>query len=348
MTRTRTSLLALALGLSLLLGGQASGATTPPNVGECAAGLGIALLEVPKASLKDPRARNYVVDSVKPGTSFTRKFQVCNGTRSAAQVALYPDAATIANGVFTLAPDRGRNELTSWISISPSSLTVPSGKAAVATMSFAVPIDATAGERYAGIVADAPTDNGNGVAVRGRVGIRVYLDVAKGGAPKSDFTVDSLQAIRGKDGQPGVLAQVHNTGARALDMRGKLMLSDGPGGLSAGPFDARLGTTLKPGDTAPVLVPLDRAIQGGPWHAVIDMKSGVLERKAEAQLTFPSTPATSAAPVKAKPLPLYKDKGILVPVAVSFIGLLFLILIVLALREYLRRQRRKGPHVNAG
>jgi hypothetical protein len=209
-------------------------------------------------------------------------------------------------------------------------------------MRFDVPIDATAGERYGGIVADAPAI-GDGVAVRGRVAIRVYLDVAKGGAPKSDFTIDSLQAVRGADGTPGVLAKVHNTGARALDMRGSLQLSNGPGGLSAGPFDARLGTTLKPGDTAPVVVPLSKAIRGGPWHAVIDMKSGVLERKAEGDITFPDKASTGSAPVPAKPVPLpaYKDKGILVPVAIGFIGLLSLILLLLALKEYLRRQRAK-------
>lgn len=340
MTRTRFAVALVALLLPLLSGGAARAASAPPNVGQCAAGLGIALLQVPKASLKDPRARNYVIDSVKPGTTFSRTFQVCNGTHHALRVSLYPDAATIAKGVFSLAPEHGQNELTHWITVSPGSLRIESGTAAVATMAFHVPIDATKGERYAGVLADAPAVSDNGVAVRGRVGIRVYLDVRAGGAPKSDFTVDSLQAVRGADGTPGVLAQVHNTGARALDMRGTLSLSDGPGGLSAGPFDARLGTTLKPGDTAPVLVPLNKAIRGGPWHAVIDMKSGVLERKAQGQVTFPDAPSSSEPPVKATPLPLYKDKSIVVPVAASFIGLLFLILITLAVREYLRRQRR--------
>ena len=324
------------------LGGPArAGSTPPPNVGQCAAGLGIALLQVPRASLKDPRARNYVVDSVKPGAGFSRRFEVCNGTHHPLRISLYPDSATISGGTFALAPDRGRNELTSWMSVTPTELTVPSGRAAEATVRFAVPVDATAGERYGGIVADAPAIGNGSVAVRGRVGIRVYLDVARGGAPKSDFTIDSLQAVRGHDGRPGVLAKVHNTGARALDMRGSLRLSDGPGGLSAGPFDAVLGTTLKPGDTADVVVPLDKAIRGGPWHAVIDMLSGVLERKAEGDVTFPDKPSSGGVPVPAKavPLPVYKDKGILIPIAVTFIGLLSLILLLLALKEYLRRQR---------
>jgi hypothetical protein len=330
-------LAALIAGL-LLAPAPALAATTPPNVGQCAPGLGIGLLEVPKATLKDPRARNYVIDSVKPGATFSRKLQVCNGTTKPLPVSLYPDAATITKGTFVLAPGRGTNELTSWMSVTPPTLTVPSGKAVVATMHFRVPEDATAGERYGALVADSPAV-GTGVAVRGRVGIRVYLNVGPGGAPKSDFRIDSLQAVRDAKGVPAVLAQVHNTGARALDMSGELRLSDGPGGLSAGPFDAKLGTTLKPGDTAPVLVPLDKAIRGGPWRAVIEMQSGVLKRKAEGTVSFPDKPSSAEQPVAAKDLPLHKDKGIVIPVAVAFISLLLLILLVLALKEYLRRQR---------
>jgi hypothetical protein len=214
------------------------------------------------------------------------------------------------------------------MTVTPSTLTVPSGKAITALVKFQVPIDATAGERYGGMVADAPPQANGGVAIGGRVGIRVYLDVATGGAPKSDFTVDSLQAVREADGTPAVLAKVHNTGARALDMRGSLQLTHGPGGLSAGPFAAQLGTTLAPGDTAPVVVPLDKAIRGGPWHAVVDMTSGLLERKASGDITFPDKASSVSPPVKAKALPLYKDKGVLVPVALGLIGLLLLILLL--------------------
>ena len=92
-----------------------------------------------------------------------------------------------------------------------------------------------------------------------RVGIRLYLSVGPGGSPAADFTIDSLTAVRSPDGQPMVLATVHNTGGRALDMSGTLELSDGPGGLSAGPFPATLGTTLGIGDTEPVTIALDEA-----------------------------------------------------------------------------------------
>jgi hypothetical protein len=329
------------VALSLPLTPAAAAPSPPAGVGQCAPGLGIGLLEVPRATLKDPRARSYVIDSVKPGATFTRTFQVCNGTKDPLPVQLYPDAAIIQAGAFDLHEGHGTSELTSWMSIEPPSLIVPPGKAVVAVVRFAVPDDASAGEQYGGIVAESPAV-GSGIAVGGRVGIRVYLDVATGGAPKSDFSIDSLQAVRAKDGTPAVLAKVHNTGARALDMRGSLQLSDGPAGLSAGPFEAKLGTTLGPGDTAQVVVPLAKAIQGGPWKAVISMKSGLLERRAQGSVTFPDELGTAAPEVPAKQLPLYKDKAVVFPLAIAVVGGV-LLLVGGALVRQLRLKRRRVP-----
>ena len=227
------------------------------------------------------------------------------------------------------------------MSITPASLIVPSGKAVKATAHFQIPADAAAGETYGGILADAPPQSNGSVAVGGRVGIRVYLFVTAGGAPKSDFTIDSLQAVRTADGTPEVFAVVHNTGARALDMRGSLELSNGPGGLSAGPFPAHLGTTLAPGQSAQVRVPLDKAIRGGPWRAVIDMTSGLLARRAEGSITFPEASSTVSPVVKAKALPLYQDRGVLIPVAGALIGLLLLILLALATRQWVKKRRSR-------
>lgn len=334
------ALIALLLAALALPVHPAHAAPSPPSgVGQCAPGLGIGLLEVPKATLKDPRARNYVIDAVKPGATFTRKFQVCNGTHDPLPVMLYPDAATISDGSFVLAQGHGASDLTSWMSIDPPTLTVPSGKAVIATVRFAVPVDATAGERYGGMVAESPAIGGGGISVGGRVAIRVYLSIAPGGAPQSDFTIDSLQAVRAKDGTPAVLAKVHNTGARALDMRGSLKLTEGPAGLSAGPFDAQLGTTLAPGDTAPVVVPLDKAIRGGPWTAVITMTSGLLERRAEGAVTFPDEAGTASPAVTAKALPLYKDTSVVFPVAIAVFSVVLLVLLGFVLWRFLTTRR---------
>jgi hypothetical protein len=124
-----------------------------------------------------------------------------------------------------------------------------------------------------------------------RVGIRLYLSIGPGGPPAADFTIDSLTAIRSPEGVPMVLASVHNTGGRALDMSGTLELTAGPGGLSAGPFPADLGITLGVGDTEPVTIPLDKQLPAGPWDARITLRSGLLERRAEATITFPDAGA---------------------------------------------------------
>jgi hypothetical protein len=97
---------------------------------------------------------------------------------------------------------------------------------------------------------------------------------------------------RSPDGQPEVVASVHNTGGRALDMSGTLQLSDGPGGLSAGPFSANLGTTLAIGATEPITIMLDKQIPDGPWHALVTLRSGLLKRSARATINFPATEAS--------------------------------------------------------
>ena len=319
----------------LVLGTVTSAAAAAPVA--CAQGLGIGLLQVPKATLSDPRARNYIIDAVRPGADFTRSFEVCNGTSASLPVALYPDSAAITGGAFALAPGHGVNELTSWITVTPSALTLQPGQAITATVHVTVPIDATAGERYAGVIADTPARATGGIGVGGRVGIRIYLDVASGGAPKNDFTIDTLQAVRRADGTPAVIAQVHNTGARALDMRGDLRLTSGPGGLTGGPFAAVLGTTLAPGDTEPVTVPLPEAIRGGPWTATLALTSGVLQRRARAVITFPDTRGQTAVPVKA--LALYKDKKVVVPVAVVLLCVLALLLLAVGIISSRRRAR---------
>jgi hypothetical protein len=120
-----------------------------------------------------------------------------------------------------------------------------------------------------------------------RVGIRIYLSVGPGGAPVSDCDITSLIATRNADGVPVVQAQVANTGKRALDLTASLRLSDGPGGLSAGPFTTDTGATLGIGQTTPVSVVLDRRLPDGPWHARVAVTSGLERRNAEATLRFP-------------------------------------------------------------
>lgn len=324
--------LALLAGLPGVVGPGAAFASAAAPPAPCPQGLGVGLADIPSQT-GDPRAQDYIVDHVAPGATFTRRFQVCNGTAAAVPVQLYAAAAVIAHGGFSVPEGRASNELSQWIAISPSQATIAPGERLIATATFTVPRGAVAGERYAALLAELPATAGpTGVRLLQREGVRVYLDAGPGGDPVSDFAVDSLQAQRRADGTTAVLAVVHNTGHRAVDLHGSLQLSGGPGGLSAGPFAAQLGTTLKPGDSAPVTFVLDKAITGGPWHAVVDLVSGQLDRKATAALSFPLLAGAASVPVPAQALLPYQDRKVLVPIAAGLVVLLVVLLVLLASR----------------
>jgi hypothetical protein len=304
-------------------------------------GLGIRLLEAPENRRDDPRALLYVVDRVAPGATFTRKLEVTNGDPTAMDVLLYAAPATIAGGNFTAGPRGEPGLIPQWVSVTPASVHLEPGSRATLVATFRVPAGAPAGEVYGAIMAERPAQPSRGVSVALRAGVRVYLSVGPGGEPASDFTVDTLTAERDAGGRPRVVAQVHNTGGRALDMSGTLKLSQGPGGLSAGPFPASLGTTLGIGQTEPVTVLLDRALPDGPWLATLDLRSGLLRRRVQGTILFPSHASASTPPVHPRELPLYEKKTVVVPVAATLIGLVSLALLVLALLAWRRRREEE-------
>ena len=273
-----------------------SAAITTPSAATPAGGIGLRLVDEPVTARDDPRARVYIVDHLALGTVIHRRIEVSNTTASTVHTVLYPAAASIAHGSFLGAAGHAANDLSTWTSVSPGTSDIPAGGHATATVTIAVPHDAAAGEEYGVVWAEArsPATAAVGVTQVSRVGIRIYLSVGPGGPPAANFTIDSLTANRSADGQPVVLATVHNTGGRALDMSGTLQLSGGPGGLSAGPFPATLGITLAIGDTEPVTIALDKQIPGGPWDARITLHSGLLERSARATIRFPATGTSPA------------------------------------------------------
>ena len=323
------------VALGLLLGTAGALAESPPPPG-----LGVRLLDAPSNRADDPRARVYVVDQVKPGAVFTRHVEVSNGDPTPMDVVVYPAAASISGGGFDIAAHGAPGEVPRWTTVEPTRLHLAPGQRTPVTVTFRVPSDAPQGEVYGAVVAERPAQRTDkGVAVALRAAIRVYLSVGPGGEPRSDFSVDTLTAARDEAGRPVVLAQVHNTGGRALDMSGTLRLSKGPGGLSAGPFPATLGTTLGIGQSGPVAVPLDKALPDGPWLATLDLRSGLLERKVEGTLTFPDKPATEGPPVTPRELPLYEKRSVVVPVAATLIGVVGLALLVLGWGAFARRRR---------
>jgi hypothetical protein len=318
-----------AIALTVAVAAPAGAATATPRPAS-AGGIGLRLLEAPADAGNDPRARLYLVDHLAPGAVIHRRIEVSNTTASTAHISLYPAAASIQEGSFLGAAGHTPNDVSSWTSVDPETSDLPAGGLATATVTILVPSDAAPGERYGVVWAEVRSAPGGGVIQVSRVGIRIYLSVGPGGAPAADFTIDSLIAERAPSGEPTVLATVHNTGGRALDMNGTLKLLSGPGGLSAGPFEANLGTTLAIGDTGSVTITLDEEIPAGPWDARITLRSGLLERTAAAIITFPvagAAPSVRTSPVR---------PGWLTLIAA---GLLFLFLTGIAALLLLRMRR---------
>jgi hypothetical protein len=301
--------IALELGVVVLVvcllgfnsGGDSSGsiAAALPSVVDRPS-IGIRLADVAARNANDPRARLYITDHVNPGTVLHRRIEVSD-RGAAARIAVYADAAAITRGSFVGAAGHAVNDLTTWTSVTPRSVDLPANRTAEVLVSIAVPRDASAGEHYGVIWAEtrstavAPTRGT--VTQVSRVGVRIYLSVGPGGSPAPGFAIESLTAQRLPNGVPVVVAAVHNTGGRALDIVGTVSLSRGPAGLSAGPFPATLGTTLAIGDSEPVRTRLDRRLLSGPWSVHITLHSGLVQRHADATITFPAFGVAPAVPV---------------------------------------------------
>lgn len=317
---------------------RAGAATDAPRHG-AGGTIGIRLLEAPVNRRDDPRALMYIVDYLSPGAVISRKLEVVNTSRQQQHVELYAAAASITRDQFVVAADRTANELSSWVTLSSPSRDIPAGGHTDVDTTITVPAGAPSGERYAVVWAQVSSPSGAPGTVRvvNRVGVRLYLDVGVGGEPASDFTILSLTAARTSDGTPEVLAQVRNTGARALDLTGSLALVDGPGSMSAGPFRTDLGVTLGIGDFGQVGVLLDKRLPDGPWTSRLTLASGRAEHTVEDRLTFPHNPGFSA-PIA--PQVITSDRY-LVPLLIlgSLVGAL-LLLIAGALAWWLWRRRR--------
>jgi LPXTG-motif cell wall-anchored protein len=302
-------------------------------------GLGIRLVEVPTASRNDPRANQYIVDGVEPGTVVKRRFEVSNGTQQPLTPRMYVGAATIKDGAFVPSED-AKADLPTWSTVDPGSTSLAPGATATATVTITVPADAAAGERYGAIWAELPAvATGGGVSEVNRVGIRIYLDVRQGSEPPTSFRLDTFTPSLSEDGRPGVDIATCNTGARAIDLAGELDLDDGPGGINAGPFASEgPAVTLSPDQCGTVPIRLDPAIPKGPWKATVTLRSGKVTASASATITFPSTPGSEAAPVKAKPKEVTGTSG---GRWALLIALLLLLLVLLLLLWWLWRRRKK-------
>jgi hypothetical protein len=284
----RRSLGALALAPLLLVGAAPAAVAMPSPVPNSGSSVGIRLIDAPVSRRDDPRAYMYIIDYLNPGDAIVRHIEVTNLSATTRTVALYPAAATVTKAGFTFAnQNRQTNELTNWVTLEHTALTLQPKEHAQLSVKINIPKDATRGEHYGVIWAEeAPIDKINANVIQvGRVGIRMYLSIGPGGEPPSDFTIDNLAGSRTPHNDPVVTARIHNTGGRALDLSGQLTLTDGPGGLAVAPIPVHVDT-LAIGDSRTIQIPVTAQIPQGTWHAKLTLTGTKVHHEADATITF--------------------------------------------------------------
>jgi hypothetical protein len=293
--------LALAAGISIILGPAASASTSarltaaPGSQGT----FGVRLVDVPVSEADNPRALRYIIDYLPVGTVIHRRILILNQETHTVRFSVYPDAAQITGGVFVGDAGATRNELTTWISVQHPTVTLSPGASVMDMITIKVPKGATRGEHY-GVVwvqQTAKTVNSRdfGVTEVSRVGIRVYLAVGRGGAPPTSFAITSMTVRHSANGQPVmVVAHVRNTGGRAVDLSGTIRLADGPGDTSSGPFRAQRIVTFAPGQSGNMTFAPPKSLPYGSWRATATLMSGMTLATATASIQFSRTAVVQA------------------------------------------------------
>src|SRR5579885_2520385 len=117
------------------------GIAAPANAQTAPQTVGIRIVDAPANRANDPRAREYIVDHISPGTTIVRRVEVSNDTSQTQVVQLYAAAASISGGSFQFGDGRAVNELTTWTTVTPASVSPASGARVLATVTIAVPPD---------------------------------------------------------------------------------------------------------------------------------------------------------------------------------------------------------------
>ena len=293
---------ALAAGILSILSPVASAATSsshsdplgPPG------SFGVRLVDVPVSEAGNPRALRYIIDYLPTGAVIHRRILVANNESRTVRFTVYPDAAFISDGQFAGYAGATRNELTNWVSVQHPTVTLAAGASVMDMISIRVPPGATRGEHY-GVIWVQQTakvhSRGREFALTevNRVGIRMYLAVGRGGAPPTSFDIASITGHLTDAGQPIVVAHVDNTGGRAIDLNGSVLLADGPGGTSSGPFAAQKIVTLAPGQSWNVTFAAPKSLPDGSWRATVTLVSGLTTAKATATIQLSNIAVTQAA-----------------------------------------------------
>lgn len=285
---TLPRLLVLAVLLLAFNPARAMAAPGAPDAATSAGSIGIRLADVAENLRDDPRANIYITDNLPPGGKVTHHVTVSNNTDSPQTIDIYAGPATLTDGTFTVAERGETSALTSWIAVGQDKVHLDAGDSVDVPVVINVPSDAPEVEQYGAVWASLAQISEGGVTQVSRVGVRIYLSVGEGNGPPADFRIDNLSPMRSPDGSASLVANVTNTGGRAVDLSGALILSGGPGGLTADPVNAEYAT-IAPGQEGKVefVIPNSSSLPAGPWQAQVKLESGFNKHDLSASVTFP-------------------------------------------------------------
>jgi hypothetical protein len=268
---------------------------TPPVPRPPVQRFGVRLVDVPVSEAKNPRALRYIIDYLPTGTVIHRRILVVNQESHRARFTVYADAATIGDDQFIGGPGATRSALTTWTTVQHPVVTLGPDASAMDMVTIRVPRGAVRGEHY-GVIwvqQESQARDSAGVNIReiARVGVRIYLAVGRGGAPPTRFAITAITGHRTSSGQPYILAGARDTGGRAVDLSGSVRLTQGPGGTSAGPFQAQQSITLAPGQSGEMTFKVGNGLPNGPWLATVTLASGLNKATGAATVTFAASAA---------------------------------------------------------
>lgn len=314
------------------------GLAEPTEPGDSAAGsIGIRLGNVSESLADDPRAKTYIIDNIPPGNSITREIIVTNHMDAPVSLDLYAGPANLRDGSFDVEDRGAASALTSWISLEKGTVHLDPGQEQTVAVTIDVPANAPELEQYGVIWASTqqPEAEGGKVSLVSRVGVRVYLSVGAGNGPPSDFTITSLTPQRDADGGATVVANINNSGGRAVDLSGTLDLTAGPGGLTANTVSAKT-TTIAPGDGGEVVfvLPNSSSLPAGPWQAAVKLESGFNKHDQSVELSFPDKGVGNAVGASSS-----MSGGAIAGIA---IGAVVVLLVVIGASVYFLGNRRRA------
>lgn len=247
---------------------------------------------------EDERASRYIVDHVVPGSTLERDVTIGNDGDAPVDVELSVGGSEIVEHRLVF-DDEGtgvEREIVEWAQLPRDRVTVAPRESVTVPVELVVPPDAEDGERY-GVVWAAVRSTSTGAAtVVNRVGVRIYLSVGDGPAPPSDFTVDLVAAGRADDGAPYLDVTLSNVGGRAVEPQGTVTFAGKAGEIEP-------GFTLTPADSGELRVRFDDdAARADAGEVDVVLGANGVDRRATAEVAFPTTPGRRAGPVVAEPV----------------------------------------------